>query len=308
MYRLTVVFLLTLLFSPIMMHAQTIIGTGYSTDPDMLVGAENAAKQAKAELKGASPKLVLVADGYRGDKQAMLDRVAKVFPKQTIYGGMSFGAICSKGYAKGNSIAIVAIADPKLKLLTARADGVKADMRQAGVKIAQNLGCSATTNASLLLIGDCHVPTDQTLVEGVQSVLGNSLQIYGGSTSFEADSYYQGVARRDSAFGIAILGSSASTLLAGGSTNADEVISLACKSAAKALASNSRAKMLMLFECAGRQGLLTYCDAERLAMVSVNKKSLPVFGFYGSGEIGQPENGTRCEGRGVHVCAASVGW
>lgn len=296
------------LLLPLIGQAQTTIGTGYSTLPDMQIAADAAAWQAKRELKGAAPRLVLVADGYRGDKQLMLNRIAKYFPKQTIYGGMSFGAVCDKGFARGNSIAVVAIADPSLKFNTFRADGVKADMLRAGVTIANGLGCQTNNNTSVLLIGDCHVPIDQTLVEGVQSVLGAELPIFGGSTSFEADSYYQGVARRDSAFGIAFFNSKASSVLAGGSANEKEAIALACQSTLKALQTNGSHKLLMLFECAGRQGLLSDCDLERKALVAQIGKKLPIFGFYGSGEIGQPEGSTKSEGRGVHVSAAGVGW
>lgn len=291
-----------------MSHAQTVTGTGFSTNPDMQIGADMAALQAKRELKGATAQLVLVADGYRGDKQLMLNRIAKHFPKQTIFGGMSFGAICNKGFARGNSVAVVAIADPKMKFTTCRADGVRADMRQAGVTIANGLGCEAGSMVSLLLVGDCHVPADQTLVEGVQSVLGAGISVYGGSTSYEADSYYQGVARRDSAFGIAIMGSKASSVLAGGSANEKEAIALACLGTKQVMSANNRAKMLMLFECAGRQGLLSDCDLERKALMAQIAKPMPIFGFYGSGEIGMPEGSTKCEGRGVHVSSAAVSW
>ncbi len=297
---------LTLL--PFICHAQTAVGTGFSTNPDMQIAADMAAFQAKRELKGAAPKLVLVADGYRGDKQLMLNRIAKYFPKQTIYGGMSFGAICDKGFARGNSIAVVAIADPKMKITAARADGVKADMHKAGVSIANGLGCQAGSAVSVMLMGDCHVPTDQTLVEGVQSVLGDKLPIYGGSTSFEADSYYQGVARRDSAFGIATMNSKAASVLAGGSANEKEALALALQSMKTALQTNGNNKMLMLFECAGRQGLFSDCDLERQILMAQMGKQLPIFGFYGSGEIGQPDGSSKSEGRGVHVSAAGVGW
>ena len=68
------------------------IGVGHSELKDATKAGDQAAKQAKAALKGKKADVVLVFDCVK-DQQAMLDAVAKHFDAKTIYGCSAYNAI-----------------------------------------------------------------------------------------------------------------------------------------------------------------------------------------------------------------------
>ena len=159
----------------------------------------------------------------------------------------------------------------------------------------------------MILFGNCHVPRNKPLTEGVQSVLGKELPIIGGATSGPStDAFYQGEVRADVAVGILLGGDFKLAVCAKPGKGNDAVIRTAvaatCDAAGKL---PGKPALGFFFECAGRRATLKRLGDELAAIQGVLGEKLPLIGFYGSGEIG-PIKGVST-GFGYHVVCCLIG-
>jgi hypothetical protein len=287
-------------------QAGIAVGTGLSTEADATKAATAAAEQAKKALGEKSAKLVLVFESYPpADKPKLLDAVAAVFDKKLIHGCSAAGPITEQGNPTERSVAVCALGGD-LEVAAAVSPTIGKDQRAAGEALGKALPKMA--NAKLMvLFGNCHVPSNQPLTEGVQSVLGKELPIIGGSSGGPSiDTFFQGEVKGDVAVGILLGGDFKLAICTLPGRGNDEVIRTAvaavCDAAGKL---GGKPAAGLLFECAGRRGMVKQLSNELAAIQGVLGTKLPLCGFYGTGEIG-PINGVST-GVGYHVVCCLLG-
>lgn len=289
------------------------VGNGLSELIDPAKAAAEAAAKAKASFGKSEPKVVLVFDSFETDpvqKEKMLNKVAEVFDPSIIYGCSAYDAITqesNKGkigvLALGGNIDVAAA-------ISDLTDGHNA----CGQRIGQALKEKSQTQTKgklLILLGSCHVPSDNDLTLGAAEVLGESIPIIGGAASAGEDVYYQGkFVPGQKNLGILITGD----FQCGFSMVKEDGKEATIASAGKAFTSAANStdteniKLMFVFNCGGRRGAMG--DDLPMELMEMKKVSgqIPIFGFYGSGEIGKTDNNTPSRGDGFHlaVCALSA--
>jgi hypothetical protein len=284
--------------------AGVTMGTGLSTEADAAKAGKAAAEQARKALGDTAARLVLVFDSYpKGDKAKLLEGVAAVFDKTLIHGCSAEGPITEHGNPKGRSVGVCAIGGD-IEVAAACSPTIAKDHKAAGEAIGKALPKMANAKV-VLLFGNCHIPSNKPLVEGVQSVRGKRVPIIGGSSGGPStDAYYQGEVRSDVAVGILLGGDFHLTVAARpGRKDNDEVIRTAVEATKTAKAGlGTKPALGIYFECAGRRRKIQKLSDELDALQDVLGKDLPLIGFYGTGEMG-PGQGGVCTGFGYHaVC------
>ena len=284
--------------------AGVAMGTGLSTEADAVKAGTAAAEQAKKALGETPVKLVLVFDSYPKDGKAkLLEGVAAVFDKKLVHGCSAEGPITEHGNPKGRSVGVCAIGGD-IEVAAVVSPKIGKDHKAAGEAIGKALPKMANAKV-MLLFGNCHLPSNKPLTEGVVSVVGKELPIIGGSSGGPStDTYYQGEAKDDVAVGILLCGDFKLAICARpGRKDHDEIVRTAVdatQSAKQGL--GAKPALGIYFECAGRRGKIKSLQAELDALQQVLGKDLPLIGFYGTGEIGPKEGGV-CKGVGYHaVC------
>lgn len=279
--------------------ADMAAGTGFSNDPDARKAGTAAAAEAKKGIGAAAPALVLVYESY-GNKQAVLDGVADVFPKEKIFGCSSYGPIANQGFGKGNTVGVLALAGEALKVTVARADNAAADQKAAGRKIGEALGKPDPTRSILLLFGNCHVPANDVLAKGVQEVLGANFPILGGAAA-GGISFFEGSVVPDAVLGIVISMPMKFAVARTSAVQAKDALDGAVKAEQKALAElGAPPKLVLVFECGGRQGAMNLAEEQKMLLQPL-PAGAAIFGFYGSGEIGPSTTGAPAEGVGYQA-------
>ena len=285
-------------------HAMTVaVGHSEATEPAR--AGEEAAKGAKAALKGKTPDVVFVFDSVGGGdkgKQAMLDAVAKHFPAEKIYGCSAYNAITPTGPAA--TVGVLALTGVHVKAVLSNLD----DGHEAcGKRIGEALKPTATKNKDhgqlLVLIGDSHFPINQQLVDGVLGVLGKQFPVSGGAAKGGL-TYARG-----SNLGVLISGdfTCGFAIKRAKTTEPMDVVNQAGLAFKQAVGDKKdKLQMAFVFDCGGRRGQMK--DKRPLEVKQMNEAAgkAPVFGFYGSGETGRDGNTAAAKGVGYHICVAAI--
>ncbi len=288
--------------------AGVTMGTGLSEHADAVKAGTAAAEQAKKALGDAPAGLVLVFDSYPKDAKAkLLEGVATVFDRKLIHGCSAAGPITEHGNPKGPSVGVCAIGGD-IEVAAVCSPKIGKDHKAAGAAVGKALPKMAKAKV-LLLFGNCHLPRNMPLTEGVQTVMGKELPIIGGSSGGPSiDTYFEGEVRGDVAVGILLGGDFKLAICARpGRKDHDEIVRTAVdatKSAKQGL--GAKPALGIYFECAGRRGKIKSLQAELDALQEVLGKDLPLIGFYGTGEIGPKEGGV-CKGVGYHAVCCLIG-
>jgi len=286
--------------------AEIVAGSGLSTDADPAAAGKAAAEQAKKALGEKPAKVVLVFECYpRPDKAKILGGIASVFDKALVYGCSGEAPITTHGNPKGKSCGILALGGD-IEVAAAVTPKIGGKYPEAGEALAKALPKMDSAKL-MILFGNCHIPANKALVEGAQAVLGKELMIIGGAASGpSSDSFFKGEIQPDAAVGILLGGKFKVAAASAGGTGNDVVIKSATETATTATAQlGTKPAVAFLFECRGRQGTVKNIADELVALQGVLGKTLPLIGFYGSGEMG-PEKGV-CTGFGYHVVACVIG-
>jgi hypothetical protein len=284
------------------------VGTGQSKLEDPAKAGADAAAAAKEALGGADAKVVLVFDSVGKQveqKQKLLDGVGSVFDKSIIYGCSSYSPLTQ--YGNDGSVGVMALGG-NVKVTTAvadRANGYEA----CGKKIGQNISDVEMPKAAgklLLLFGDCHVAENDKLVTGVKGVLGEKFPIVGGASAGDF-LYYQGRIVRKSNLGILLTGDFQCSFSTKKDNSPEGLITSARDAFEQTMGKKKDDTALALvFDCGGRRGKMgDNLPRELEAMKSV-AGSVPIFGFYGSGEIGPVDNDSPALGVGYHLAVCSI--
>ena len=290
--------------------APVAIGCGHSELEDGEAAGQQAAKQAKAALKGAEANVVLVFDSVGGGakgKQTMLDAVAKHFDASIIYGCSAYNAITQVSPA--GTVGVLALGGVRADAALSNLDG---GHEACGKRIGEALKAAAEKTGSqgqlLVLIGDCHYPINQKLVDGVCGVLGEKFPVSGGAAKGGL-TYCKGKVHTKSNLGLLLSGEFACGFAIKKARTAEpmDVVNAAGDAFRKAVG-GKKDKLIMVFafDCGGRRGQMK--DKRPLEVVQMTEAagSVPIFGFYGSGETGRDGNDAPPKGVGYHICACAV--
>ena len=285
-------------------------GNGFSllTEPQK-AGAE-AAQKAKKAICCTKPEVVIVFDSVAPNaaaKKALLAGVASVFDSAIIYGCSAYDAITQE--TNKAKVAVLALGGD-IKIESACAD-VEDGHETCGKRIGESLKAAAAKKAKgklMILFGSCHVPADDKLVQGVASVVGEKFPIAGGAASGGEFLYYKGkVTDKKSNLGLLLTGNfkcGFSTLKEDG---AEGVINSAKKAFTNAVGTDKdNLVMMFAFDCGGRRGSLGDNLPRELQAMKDVVGDTPIFGFYGSGEIGPKDNDSPSRGVGYHISACAI--
>ena len=282
------------------------IAVGHSEAKDAATAGDEAAKLAKAALKGKKADVVLVFDCVK-DKQAMLGAVAKHFKAEKIYGCSAYNAITR--VSPSGTVGVLALSGVHVDAALSNLDG---GHEACGKRIGEALKPAVAKNKDhgqlLVLIGDCHYPINQKLVNGVCGVLGQNFPISGGAAT-GGRTYYKGKLHKKSNLGLLISGDFVCSfaIKKAKTTKPMDVVNAAGDAFSKAIADKKgKLQMVFAFDCGGRRAQMK--DKRPLEVVRMKEAAgtVPIFGFYGSGEIGRDGNDAPPKGVGYHICAAAI--
>lgn len=264
-----------------------------------------------AGLEGKRPKVVLVFDNVQ-DRPSMLAGVAQVFDPTIVFGCSTYGPITEAG--NQGSVGVLALAgDFSAAIAVADAGGdLKACGRDLAVSLKKAAGSHDTTGQLLILFGKCHVPANDDLTAGAREVLGDAFPIVGGAASEGELVYYQGKILKESNVGVLLSGPFSVGLAMHGPQEPQAIIDSAQRAVEEATAqataqSSGAPSVVFAFDCGGRRGTLgDQTPRELAAMRKALAAQVPLFGFYGSGEIGPPQLGAPSRGVGFHVSVCAI--
>jgi len=307
---------------PLRRGSEIVAATAGVTNPDPYVAGKEAALALQRRFI-REPRVVIVAECFEGEAQKAkaLKGVCKVFPRAMVFGAATYGGFTQDGCLDRDAVTLLGIGGAGMSATVAlernlgmaeldeEKDAVEIEkrLRAAGERLAAKLPKRAE-NRLLIVFADAHSPKNAYLVEGVQDVMGKPFPITGGSANKNAGQtfvYYQGRMFADSAIAILIAGDFALSMQGRQAKDNDKVVSTA-----KDAASETRLRLkgdpivAIAFDCAGRKGKLKNIEDELRAMQGPIGKTTPLFGCYGAGEIGPPDQSEAKPG----VFSVGVGW
>lgn len=202
--------------------------------------------------------MVFVFDCVNGGpkgKQAMLDAVARHFPAEKICGCSAYNAITPTGPA--GTVGVLALAGVRVDAALSNLDG---GHEACGKRIGEALKPAAEKNKDrgqlLVLIGDCHFPINQKLVDGVLGVLGEQFPVSGGSANGGL-TYAQGKVHTKSNVGVLISGhfTCGFAIKKAKTTEPMDVVNQAGLAFKQAVGDRTdKLQMVFAFDCGGRRG------------------------------------------------------
>jgi hypothetical protein len=187
-------------------------------------------------------------------------------------------------------------------------DGHEACGKQIGLKLREAAGAKARGKV-LLLFGACHIPANEPLVRGVCGALGEKFPVVGGSSSGAMGVYHQGKYLPDHNLGILLRGDFRCGLAIKHDNSPKGLVDSARAAFAEAVgADRDKLAAVLVFDCGGRRGLMMKNNnyPEELKAMRQVAGDAPIFGFYGSGEIGHKDADTPACGVGYHISACAI--
>lgn len=285
--------------------ASPAVGTGMSAADDPEAAGAEAAKKALAELKGATPRLVMLFDNVN-DKQKLLKGVSSIFPADLIYGCSAYAPITAEGNEGKVGVLALAGIDVTAAMASAAA-GHEACGKEIGTQL-KDVQVPAGKGKLMILFGNCHIYTNRELVKGAQAVLGETFPIVGGAAEGDKPVYFKGKVQKNTNVGLLLSGNFATrTSLQGNKGEGADVAIATAGVAAKEVVGADKDKTLMVFafDCGGRRGWLGKQVPKELDAMKATTGDLPLFGWYGSGEIGINPNG-KSSGEGFHLSMCAI--
>ncbi len=280
------------------------VGTGLSMKTDAEAAGIEAAKAAKAALGKQEPVLVLVYDAEAiTDKAAMLKGVCSVFDASVVYGCPGYGPLTQESN-QGNVGVLALGGDIEVTTATAKTGG---DHRACGEQLGKALLDASKADSPgrlLILFGDCHVPADDDLVKGACSVLGEKFPAIGGASK-GGDIYNRGKVIPGHNIGILLTGDFRCGFSMKKDNSPEGLITSARDTVTEAFKGQEPA-LAFVFDCGGRRGEMGDNVPKELEAMKSVAGDVPLFGFYGSGEIGHRSNGAPSCGDGFHISVCAL--
>jgi len=286
-------------------------GTGYSALQDAAKAGAEAAAKAKKNIGKCKPKIVLVFGMAKNFDQAKaLEGVTSVFDANLVYGCAGYNTITEEGNA--GTVSVLALGG---EICVTPVICGKKDLTECGKMIGQGLKKASQVKASgkvVVLIGDCHVPSNDKVVKGISSVIGDKIPVVGGA-AMGGTTYCKGkIAGKGKNIGIMITGDftvGCSTLKEGpAEVHANKLVAAAGQAMINAVGKNLKhTAMVFAFDCGGRRGRMGKDRPKELeAIQKVIGTKMPLIGFYGSGEMGPKACGQPSAGVGYHISACAL--
>lgn len=293
-------------------------------DEDPLAAGKSAAEALKRAMGGSPLKAVVVSECFEDqeNKLKLLEGIASVLPKEIVVGGATYGSFTHAGCTDYDSVCLLGIGGDGISVSAGLVTGMgtaklsfdehQAEIQQrlhaAGKSLAEKLS-RTEKDRLVILVADAHSPKNQSLVEGLQQVVGEQFPITGGCANKNAGQtfvYFNGEARSDSAVALVLAGDFQVALSGKQANENDAVIATAKQGAEEALAKTDRQPIAVLaFNCAGRRSKLKKYEDELAAIESALGKEVPLFGCYCAGEMGPVDvanqGGALSGGAGWHV-------
>lgn len=287
-----------------------VSGNGCSMSKDAKAAGEEAAKKAKAALGEAAPKLVLVhySDPLINKAADVIAGVAAVFPKDVIYGCGSYSALTQE--SNDAAVAVLALGgDVAVSAAVAATKEPKEDA-ECGKQIGEALKDAAAKGPGkvLILFGACHIPRNEQVVKGICGVLGEKFPIV-GAAAMRDDIVVKGELVKQSNVGILLTGSFACGFGLMKDMTVEGLINSARETVKTAIGEKKdKVALVLVFDCGGRRGEMQKnknLEKELEAMKEV-AGATPIFGFYGSGEMGCAGGDAAPKGVGYHISACAI--
>ncbi len=238
-----------------------------------------------------------------------------------LLGSATYGSFTQSGCTDADSVCLLGIGGPGIGVSAALVTGlgtakltfqdsqalIETRLHEAGAKLA-NLLRRSERDRLLVLLADAHSPKNQSLVEGVQKVLGPKFPITGGCANKNAGQtfvYFAGQAYEDSAVALLLSGDFGIALTGRQAKDNERVIRTAQDAATEAIAESKGQKIVALgFNCAGRRSKLHRMEDELAAIQKATGNDLPLFGCYCAGEMGPVDSPDKKPG----VTSGGAGW
>ena len=317
--RLTVV--LAMLAGVLCHGADVRFGAGISAKTDPAAAAAEACSQAKAAIAPAAVKCLLLCDNFDGQRAEVLKGACTIVPASVVHGVVTHAQFTNAAAPGGKSVAALAIGGEDAQVSAACVPNVRGRELECGAELGGKLKDAvegAQAGKLLILVGDCHVPKNKPLTQGVQQALGKDLAIIGCSAKTTKDVcvYSGGKQVAQGALAVLISGPFQIGLSAGtvgwNKGTPDQICQSAGQTvdaAVKALGTTPDA--IVAFDCGGRRGLLlkgrpSMADGELKAIRKVLAPDVPLLAMYGSGEIGHVDGKTPSEGVGYHIAVCAI--
>ena len=286
-------------------------GTGYSELTDAEKAGVEAATKAKKNIGKVKPKLVLVFGMSRKFDQAKaLAGVTSIFEPGIVHGCAGYNTISEEGNA--GTVSVLALGG---EICVTPVLSEEKDLAECGKKIGEGLKKASEVKASgkvVVLIGDCHVPSNDKVVKGISGVIGEKIPVVGGAAN-GGTTYFKGkIVGKKKNVGILITGDflvGCSTLKEGpADVHPNKVVAAAGQAFKDAVGKNVKhTAMVFAFNCGGRRGNMGKDRPEELkVMQAVIGAKMPLIGFYGSGEMGPKACGQPSKGVGYHISACAI--
>jgi len=147
------------------------------------------------------------------------------------------------------------------------------------------------------------VPKNNDLVESVRSVLGEKFPIAGGASH---GIYFKGKVLEGNV-GVLLTGNFTTGFSTKKESGTEGLIKSAHDAFAEAIGRNKKKLVVMFaFNCGGRRGSLGDNLPKELEAMKKAAGTVPIFGFYGSGEIGPKDNNSPSCGVGYSIAACAI--
>ncbi|MFP4057404.1 MAG: FIST C-terminal domain-containing protein [Candidatus Brocadiia bacterium] len=314
----TVVCVASLALSGLAAEAAALdVGTGLSIKQDAKAAGAEAAQKARDALGHDDPNLVLVH--YAGPlipkAQEVVDGVASVFPdRDGIFGCGAYSALTQDG--NNGAVAVLALSgDVAVNIAVAPTSAKKDDAADVdcgesiGTLLKLAYGKTDKPGKLLLLFGACHVPRNASVVKGITKVLGEACPIVGAAACQDSVVVRGKVAKSKTNVGILLRGDFTCGFGLRKDMSTEGLIASARQAFQSALGEDrDRTELVLVFDCGGRRGAMLkqkIFEGELAAMREV-AGDVPIFGFYGSGEMGCEGAGQAPRGVGYHIAACAV--
>ncbi len=283
--------------------------TGMSAHDDPFRAGAEAALKARKALGGGEASAVIVFDRLEGGADArskLIEGIGWFFNSAIVFGCSGFGPITRDG--NGGTVGVLALGEA-LNVAAACAD-VAGSHEACGTALGRNLKSVAEKTGPkrlAMLLGDCHVPANDALVKGFVASMGPGLPVVGGSCPLDGFVYDRGQVKQHVNLALLISGDFRAGYSLKDAPQPEGIVASAREAAEIAVGSSAGAPALMLvFDCVSRKQGLGPKAPDELAAIRTVTRSAPVFGFYGSGEIGLEKEGSSPRGVGAHVAMAAL--
>ncbi|MHC5055722.1 MAG: FIST N-terminal domain-containing protein, partial [Planctomycetota bacterium] len=257
-------------------------------------------------------KVVIVFGIDNLNHEQLLEGVTSVFDASIVHGCTSYNSITQEGNC--GTAAVLAIGGG-VEVTAVVADVKGGDYGACGTDIGEQLkdaaGCDAPGKV-VALFGDCHVAKNNDVVKGICGVLGERFPVVGAAAKKDISYFCGKVAGKKKNVALLLTGDfeiGCSTLNEGPpDVDPNKLVAAAGQAFKDAVGGDlDRTVMVFAFDCGGRRGKMGKDRPRELGvMQAVVGKEMPVFGFYGSGEMGPKATGDAPKGVGYHISACAI--